>query len=73
VRRQCTDRILLTGERHLRLVLHEYATHYNRHRPHRSLSQRPPNPLPPILETTTSSIKRHTILGGLINEYTQVA
>jgi transposase InsO family protein len=36
-RRECLDRMLITGERHLRLVLGEYADHYNSHRPHRAL------------------------------------
>ena len=42
-RRECLDRMLITGERHLRLVLSEYVDHYNVHRPHRTLSRaRPP-------------------------------
>jgi putative transposase len=41
-RRECLDRMLITGERHLRLVLGEYADHYNGHRPHRTLQQNPP-------------------------------
>jgi transposase InsO family protein len=41
-RRECLDRMLITGERHLRLVLSEYAEHYNVHRPHRALCQSPP-------------------------------
>ena len=41
-RRECLDRMLITGERHLRLVLGEYADHYNAHRPHRALQQSPP-------------------------------
>ena len=41
-RRECLDRMLITGERHLRLVLGEYADHYNAHRPHRTLQQNPP-------------------------------
>ncbi|MGH3523126.1 MAG: integrase core domain-containing protein [Mycobacterium sp.] len=39
VRRECTDRLLILGERHLRHVLVEYTDHYNRHRPHRTLDQ----------------------------------
>jgi putative transposase len=36
VRAEVTDRMLIAGERHLRLVLDQYAAHYNRHRPHRA-------------------------------------
>jgi putative transposase len=38
-RRECLDRMLITSERHLRLVLSEYIDHYNTHRPHRTLQQ----------------------------------
>ncbi|GAA2372796.1 hypothetical protein GCM10010246_79310 [Streptomyces cuspidosporus] len=75
-RREATDRILITGERHLRLVVSEYADHYNQHRPHRTLGQRPPDrlaePEPPTA-TDNTRIHRHDRLGGLIHEYTQVA
>ncbi|MEV5574430.1 integrase core domain-containing protein [Spirillospora sp. NPDC052269] len=43
-RREATDKILILGERHLRTVLIEYIDHYDRHRPHRTLEQRPPTP-----------------------------
>jgi hypothetical protein len=31
-RRECLDRMLITGERHLRLVLAESVDHYDAHR-----------------------------------------
>jgi putative transposase len=42
VRREVLDRTLIFGGRQLRLVLAEYAHHYNVHRPHRALGQAPP-------------------------------
>ena len=73
-RRECLDRMLITGERHLRLVLSEYADHYNVHRPHRALHQNPPagRAHPPAEETGIRVLRRDR-LGGLIHEYSQVA
>ncbi|MFB9573493.1 integrase core domain-containing protein [Streptomyces yanii] len=75
-RREATDRALITGERHLRLVVDEYATHHNEHRPHRSLGQRCPDgvdaPEPPAADDPSRVIRRDR-LGGLIHEYAQVA
>jgi putative transposase len=73
VRRECTDPIPITGERCLAAVLDEYTTHYNRHRPHQSPQQRPPNPPPHVVDLTAAHAQRRPILGGLINEYSQVA
>src|SRR5690349_14497988 len=42
LRRECLDHMLITGPRHLTVVLQEYIEHYNTHRPHRSLHQQPP-------------------------------
>jgi transposase InsO family protein len=73
-RRECLDRMLITGERHLRLVLGEYAEHYNSNRPHRALQQRPPaeRPRPPASGANVRVLRRDR-LGGLIREYSQVA
>jgi transposase InsO family protein len=38
-RRECTDRMLIVGRRHLGHVLTEYTDHYNGHRPRRSLAR----------------------------------
>ena len=73
-RRECLDRMLITGERHLRLVLDEYADHYNCHRPHRALQQAPPagRPHPPA-QGAEVRVQRRDRLGGLIHEHDQVA
>jgi hypothetical protein len=53
-RRECPDRMVITGERYLRLVLGEYIDHYNTHRPHRALQQSSPagRPHPPVWAQT---------------------
>jgi len=76
VRRECLDRILIVGRRHLQHVLAAYVAHYNEHRPHRALGQRPPlhtSPSPgehPIGKVTDlNHVHRRDLLGGLIHEY----
>jgi putative transposase len=72
-RRECLDRMLITGERHLRLVLSEYIEHYNVHRPHRTLCQSPPagRERSPVMDLNVRVLGRDR-LGGLIHEYSQV-
>jgi putative transposase len=73
-RRECLDRMLISGERHLRLVSGEYADHYNTHRPHRTLNQNPPaGHTGPPANGMTARVVRRNRLGGLIHEYAQVA
>ena len=43
LRRELLDQTLILSERHLAHVLREYLVHYNRHRPHQSRQQRPPD------------------------------
>jgi hypothetical protein len=66
--------MLIADERHLRLVLGEYADHYNGHRPHRTLRQSSPagRPYAPAGKTGMRVVRRDR-LGGLIREYLQVA
>src|SRR5215203_4252057 len=73
LRRECLDHLLITGPRHLTLVLQEYIEHYNTHRPHRSLRQRPPTGATPPPSTAALRPLRRDRLGGLVHEYVQVA
>jgi putative transposase len=71
---ELTDRILIFGQRHLRLLLDEYVHHHNTQRP-------PPRPAalptttraPPFHEDEPTHIVQRPILGGLINEYRRAA
>ena len=77
VRRECTDRLLIFGRTHLEHVLAEYVTHYNDHRPHRSLDQQAPRTLgvasAPCDNPDLAEIRRNLVLSGLIHEYRLVA
>jgi putative transposase len=73
LRRECLDHLLITGPRHLDIVLREYTQHYNFHRPHRSLHQQPPAGGTPTHTETASRVLRRDRLGGLLHEYVQVA
>ena len=73
LRRECLDHILITGPRHLDVVLREYVQHFNTHRPHRSLHQRPPEGDAPPRSGAGIRVLRRDRLGGLVHEYLQVA
>ncbi len=73
VRRECLDRMLIFGRRHLERVLTEYVSHYNEHRPHRSLDQQAPLTVATGQESIgcpdLTRLRRIDMLGGLIHEY----
>jgi putative transposase len=73
VRTELTDRILIFGERHLRIVLAQFSAHYNGRRPHRALQLQPPHADLPAPDLDCRRIRRRPVLGGLINEYERVA
>ena len=74
IRRELLDRILITNQRHATAVLWQYEKHYNDHRPHRTLGQAAPlRPLPEHTTTDLRRVLRRDRLGGLLNEYQQVA
>jgi transposase InsO family protein len=77
VRAECTDRMLIAGQRHLHRVLAEYVEHYNTGRSHQGsgLALRAPNDDPKVVAfpTPAERIHRRTVLSGLISEYQQAA
>jgi transposase InsO family protein len=73
-RGEILDRTLIWNLPHLRRVLAEYEDHYNRHRPHRTRQHASPlRGLPEPANLDHLNVQRRDRLGGIINEYTQVA
>ncbi|MFI8990878.1 transposase [Streptomyces antimycoticus] len=66
---KCLYRLLITGERHLRTVLNQYAEHDNSGRAHRSLGLRAPDDDPNVIPLPAAMVRRRQVLGGLLNEY----
>jgi putative transposase len=73
VRSECLDWLLVLNRRHLERVLRIYVDHYNRHRPHRALELRPPEPDERQDRPLAGEIRRRDRLGGLIHEYHRAA
>jgi len=77
-RRELLDRMLIWNQAHLLHALREFESHYNLHRPHRSLGQSAP--LQPAPEPITGSagivdlnVRRRDRLGGILHEYEHAA
>ncbi len=72
VRTESLDHYLILNERHLRRILTEYVTWFNRWRPHRSLGQQPPCPEMPAVRFSIrngTGITARPVLGGLHHVY----
>ena len=73
MRREGTDRMLITGERHLRVALDQYVARYNVGRSHQGdgMSLRTPDDDPNVIPFPFQAdrICRKRVLGGLFNEY----
>ena len=76
-RAECTDRMLVAGEQHLRAILYEYIGHYNTGRSHQGegMGLRAPDDDPDLITfpVPAARIQRRARLAGLISEYRQAA
>jgi len=74
LRHELLDRTIIWNEQQLRQLLEEYLSHYNTHRPHRSMNQRAPADGGDVAAIGPGQpIRRHTTCSGLINEYRSAA
>ncbi len=77
VRAECTDRMLIAGEQHLRVILSEYIGHYNTGRSHqgKGMGLRALHDASDVIAfpVPAARVERRARLAGLINEYRQSA
>jgi hypothetical protein len=76
-RAECTDRMLIASERHLRVILADYINHHNTGRSHQGegMGLRAPDDDPDLITfpVPAARIQRRARLAGLISEYRQAA
>ena len=77
VRAECTDPMLIAGERHLRVILAECTGRYNTGRGHQGagMGLRAPDEDPDVIAfpVPAARVRRRARLAGLISEYRQAA
>ncbi len=73
VRRECTDHLLVLGERQLIRVLREYVAYFNRARPHQGIGQATPEPPAEETASRVGPIRAVPVLGGLHHAYQRAA
>jgi hypothetical protein len=69
VRAECLDWLLIVSRGHLEQILRVYVAHYNRHRPHRALQLKAPDPAAgptSVGEDQQGIVHRRDLLGGLL-------
>lgn len=77
LRRECLDFMIPFSERHLKMMVQQWVTHYNRRRPHFALGPGFPQPSPSDFPDSSHRhklpaghrIMRTSVLGGLHPEY----
>ena len=67
-RRECLQRLLIFGRRHLQRVLTEFLDYYHQAWPHQGLEQRVPCPPTDPIVTPGSQVNRRDRLGSLLHD-----
>jgi transposase InsO family protein len=76
LRRELLDRTIIWNQQQLERLVVDYIDHYNTHRPHRSLQQRPPTrpePAIPIAPPRRPHVIKSSRCDGLVHEYRNAA
>ena len=75
IRRKPLDHTIIWTHRQLERLVVGYVAHYNQHRPHQSLGQRPPTPThdPPKAAPANVTVLRTSRCDDLIHEYRNAA
>jgi putative transposase len=75
VRRECLDHLLIVSEAHLRRVLIEYVSFFNRSRPHQDINQSVPEAAHASDRSVSAkgNVVAFPVLGGLHHQYRRVA
>jgi len=68
IKRECLDRMILFGERHVRYVIEQYSEHYNRERSHQGIDNEIPDP-PSDARPRDGPTACRERLGGLLKYY----
>jgi putative transposase len=68
-REERTDRLLIYDRGHAERIRHEYAAHFNQHRPHPGRDQLAPLDDPNAIPLPATRIERRQAVASLINEY----
>lgn len=73
VREECTNRLLIYDRSHAEKIPHDYARHFNEHRPHQGRRQLAPLDDPDVAPFPAARIQRRQAVAGLISEYRRAA
>ena len=69
VRRECLDKMVILGERHLREVLRQYILHYNHERTHQGIGNQMIDPKETRAANDNGPVRRTKRIGGLLSYY----